>query len=350
MAQRKQLTWTELRVGLFVLVGLFILAAAIFYVTGAGILGPKYRVLTYLPEVEGLQTGAPVRLDGVEIGSVQSIQLTPQPQDPMHNITLVLRIEKKFQPDVRSDSSAKLITEGLLGNRYVTVKRGVNGTAIQNGGVLPGDQEAAMSDLVKKFSTLSNQLGDILAKVNSGQGTLAKLLNDPSLYTHANDTIAKVDDVVASIQRGEGTAGKLLKSDELYNKVNATIGDAHEVIAAVRQGQGTIGKLVYDPSMYDDTKKLMNNGNALLADVRAGKGTLGKLTTDDALYTNLKDASANFRDATAKMNSNEGTLGKFFSDPAFYDNFSGLAGDMRLMVSDFRQNPKKFLHVKLAIF
>jgi phospholipid/cholesterol/gamma-HCH transport system substrate-binding protein len=50
------------------------------------------------------------------------------------------------------------------------------------------------------------------------------------------------------------------------------------------------------------------------------------------------------------MNTNEGTIGKFFGDPAFYDNFSGLAGDMRLMVSDFRQNPKKFLHVKLAIF
>ena len=102
--------------------------------------------------------------------------------------------------------------------------------------------------------------------------------------------------------------------------------------------------------MYDNTKKLMDNGNAMLADVRAGKGTLGKLITDDTLYTNLKDSSANFREATAKMNTNEGTIGKFFGDPAFYDNFTGLAGDMRLMVSDFRQNPKKFLHVKLAIF
>ncbi|MGA8143636.1 MAG: MlaD family protein [Candidatus Acidiferrales bacterium] len=350
MAQRKQLTWTELRVGLFVLASLFILAVAIFYVTGAGFLGPKYRVITYLPEVEGLQSGAPVRLDGVEIGSVQSIQLTPQPQDHMHNITLVLRIEKKFQPDVRTDSSASLITEGLLGNRYVTVKRGLHGTPIQNGGILPGGREPAMAELVQRFSTLSNQIGDILEKVNTGQGTLAKLLNDPSLYNHVNDTVAKLDDVVASVQRGEGTAGKLLKSDELYDKVNASIDNAQNVIAAVRQGQGTLGKLVYDPSMYDNAKKLMDNGNAMLADVRAGKGTLGKLTTDDALYTNLKDASANFRDATAKMNSNEGTLGKFFSDPAFYDNFSGLAGDLRLMVSDFRQNPKKFLHVKLAVF
>jgi len=79
MAQRKQLTWTELRVGLFVLIGLFIIALGVFYVTGAGFLGPKYRLITFLPEVEGLQVGAPVRLDGVDVGNVDSIQLTPQP-------------------------------------------------------------------------------------------------------------------------------------------------------------------------------------------------------------------------------------------------------------------------------
>jgi phospholipid/cholesterol/gamma-HCH transport system substrate-binding protein len=82
MAQRKQLTWAELRVGLFVLAGLFIMAVAIFYVTGAGILGPKYRLITYLPEVEGVTTGAPVRLDGVEIGNVETIRLTGSPARP----------------------------------------------------------------------------------------------------------------------------------------------------------------------------------------------------------------------------------------------------------------------------
>ena len=59
MAQRKQLTWAELRVGVFVLAGLIILMIAIFYVTGASFLGPKYKLITYLPEVDGLNTGAP---------------------------------------------------------------------------------------------------------------------------------------------------------------------------------------------------------------------------------------------------------------------------------------------------
>src|SRR5580698_9665177 len=154
MAQRKQLTWTELRVGLFVLVGLFILAVAIFYITGAGILGPKYRLITYLPEVEGVTTGAPVRLDGVEIGNVETIRLTAHPQDRMHNIELILRIDKKFQESIRTDSDASLITEGLLGNRYVTVSRGLTGTVINANDTVPCASEVGITAMVSRGTAL----------------------------------------------------------------------------------------------------------------------------------------------------------------------------------------------------
>ena len=357
MAQHKQLTWTELRVGLFVLAGLCILALGTFYVTGAGILGPKYRLITYLPEVEGLETGAPVRLDGVAIGNVQSIGLTPQPQDAAHNITLVMRIDKKYQNDVRTDSTASLITEGLLGNRYVTISRGLTGTVVPPNGIVPGKEEAAMkqmvergADLMQNLGALSNDLRGIVSDLHRGNGTLGKLMNDPSLYNHLNSTAGKMDALVTSIQQGQGTMGKLVASDEIYNKTGTAIDHVNNVLGAVEQQKGTMGKLVYDPSFYDSAKSLTDKGNALLDGVNEGKGTLGKLVHDDALYGNLKDASANVRDATAKLNSNQGTIGKVFNDPAFYDNFTGLAGDMRLMVSDFRQNPKKFLHVKLGIF
>ena len=75
MAQHKQLTWTELRVGLFVLAGVILLVVVIFYVTGAGALGPKYLLRAYLPEVDGLTVGAPVRVDGVDVGNVEKIEM-----------------------------------------------------------------------------------------------------------------------------------------------------------------------------------------------------------------------------------------------------------------------------------
>lgn len=350
MAQRKQLSWTELRVGLFVLAGLFLLAIAIFYVTGAGFIGPKYRLYTYLPEVEGLQVGAPVRLDGVEIGNVEGIELTPQPVDPDHNIRLILRIDKRFQDKIRSDSTASLITEGLLGNRYVTIKRGLTGAVIPANGEVPGKGGAAMTAMIENIRSLSDELTDMIQKVSQGQGTLGKLITDTSLYDRLNGTAGRAESLIASVQKGEGTVGKLVASDELYNRVNHAIGSADDVIGAVRDQKGTIGKLIYDPSFYQETKGVVEKGNALFGDIQAGKGSLGKLATDETLYNNLRDASANVRDATAKLNSNEGTAGKFFSDPALYDNMVGLTGDMRLFISDFRQNPKKFLSIKVHIF
>jgi phospholipid/cholesterol/gamma-HCH transport system substrate-binding protein len=357
MAQRKQLTWAELRVGLFVLAGLFIMAVAIFYVTGAGILGPKYRVVTYLPEVESLTTGAPVRLDGLEVGNVQTMRLTPQPQDAMHNIELTLRIDKKFQDSIRTDSKASLATEGLLGNRYVTISRGLTGTVIPNNGVLPGQEEAAMKALVQRGAELMENLGvlsqdlrGIVDKVQNGQGSIGLFMNDPAFYNHLNSTAARLDAVAGSIQKGEGTLGKLTSSDALYTKLDTTLGHVDDVVVAVQQQKGTIGKMVYDTAIYDSAKNFMDKGNGVLDDVRSGKGTIGKALYDQTLYNNLRDASANVRDATAKLNSNEGTAGKLFSDPKLYDNMTALTGDLRLMVNDFRQNPKKFLHVKLAVF
>ncbi len=357
MAQRK-LTWAELRVGLFVLVALIIVAVGIFYVTGGqGFWVTKYRLITYLPEVESLQQGAPVSLDGLQVGNVESIRLTPQPPDKRHNITVVMRINRTYHDQIRSDSTASLVTEGLLGNRYVDITRGSTGSEIPPGGVVPGGEVPEIKDVVERgydvvqnLGVLETQISDIVGDVKKGQGTVGKFIKDPAFYDHLNSSAAKVDAMITSIQGGNGSVGKVLTSDELYNKANSAVDKIDDVLGAVRDQKGTLGKLVYDPAFADNAKGIAEKGNALLEDVRAGKGSLGKFATDDTAYNYLRDASANVRDATAKLNSNQGTLGKMFSDPALYDNMTGLTGDMRLLISDFRQNPKKFLQIKLGIF
>jgi phospholipid/cholesterol/gamma-HCH transport system substrate-binding protein len=298
-----------------------------------------------------------VTLDGIAIGNVESMRLTPHPEDLQHNITLVLRIEKKYQDQIRSSSAATLVTQGLLGDRYVSITRGLTGSVIPANGVVPGGEQADMkaivqrgADVVENLGVLSTQIGNIIDKVNKGQGTIGKVINDSALYDHLNSTAGKLDAMASAIQQGQGSVGKLVASDELYMKVDAAVDKADDVLGAVRDQKGTVGKLIYDPSAYDSVKGVADKGNALLGDVREGKGTLGKLVTDDTLFTNLRDASANVRDASAKLNSTQGTMGKFFTDPAFYDNVTGLTGDLRSLVGEFRQDPKKFLHIKVGIF
>jgi phospholipid/cholesterol/gamma-HCH transport system substrate-binding protein len=361
MAQRKQLTWTELRVGLFVLVGLSVLAAGIFYVTGAGTIGPKYRLISYLPEVSGLSNGAPVRLDGVEVGNVESIKLAPRTaniaRDKNRNIQVVLRVGKKYQDDILTDSTASLVTEGLLGNRYVEVTRGFTGVPLKDNEEVKGTEEKALKEVVERsadmlgnLQALSDSVQELLAGVKQGKGTLGKLLTDEQAYNHLNSILAKSDVVLTNVQAGHGTLGKLVVSDEMYNKVDQGLDNVNVILTDVRSQKGTIGKLLYDPSLYDQAKQAFSNGNAMIGDVRGGKGTLGKLATDDALYSKLKETSENLASATAKLNDNTTTAGKLFSDPRLYDNLSGLTGDLRLLVGEFRQNPKKFLSIKLSVF
>jgi phospholipid/cholesterol/gamma-HCH transport system substrate-binding protein len=361
MAQRKQLTWTELRVGLFVLVGLSVLAAGIFYVTGAGTLGPKYRIVTYLPEASLLSNGAPVRLDGVEVGNVESIKLaqwTPgKVHDKRRNIEVVMRVSKHYENDILTDSTASLVTEGLLGNRYVSITRGITGAPLKDGQEVPGTEEKAMAQVVARsaevlgnLQALSEEVQDLIHGVKQGKGSLGKFLTDDQAYNHLNSILAKGDVMVSNVQAGQGTLGKLVATDEMYNKVDKGLDSVNLILTDVRSQKGTIGKLLYDPSLYDEAKQAMTNGNAMIGDVRAGKGTLGKLATDDTLYTKLKESSENVANATAKLNDNTTTAGKLFSDPKLYDNLSSLTGDLRLLVGEFRQNPKKFLHIKVSVF
>ena len=361
MAQHRQVTWSQLRVGLLTLVGLFLMMVAILYVTGTGILAPKYQLHAFLPEVEGLTLGAPVRLDGVEVGNVDAIRMAPRPAtgefNRARNVEVQMRIDRRYRQEIRTDSRASLVTEGLLGNRYVRITRGLTGTELPAQGEVPGEAEAAMkqivergADLVQNLGELSKDVRGIVAGVKEGQGSLGMLLTDETLYNRLNASAERLDTILSDTQAGKNSLGKFVANDEFYQRVNAAAGRLDKLLADVQEQSGTLGKLIHDPKLYDNAREFVEKGNAFLADVRAGKGSLGKLANDDQLYNNLRDSAAGLKEATDKLNKGQGTAAKIFADPQLYDNLSGLSGDLRLLIADFRQNPKKYLRIKLAIF
>jgi phospholipid/cholesterol/gamma-HCH transport system substrate-binding protein len=370
MAQRKQLTWGELRVGIFVMVGIALVMVAIIYVTGsAGALSHKYSLITYLPEVEGVTKGAPVSLDGIPVGNVDDVTVNPQSGlgDPNRSIKVVLRVQTKYQNDIRkcggpnapscTPSKASLVTEGLLGNRYVNINRGYNGTPLQAGDEVPGEEEKAMKQIVERgaelaenLNTLTQQFSDIVTDLNHGKGTLGKFLNDDSIYNHVNSAAAKLETMATNIENGQGTLGQLYASRDMYDKFNGLVGRTDDLLAAVQQQKGSLGKFIYDPTLHEQAVSFMQRGNSLLDDVHAGKGTAGKLFTDDSLFATWKQAGTNLSNATGKLNNDNGSFGRLLNDPKLYDNLTGLTGDMRLLMNDFRKDPKKFLRVRFSVF
>jgi phospholipid/cholesterol/gamma-HCH transport system substrate-binding protein len=361
MPHRNQLTWGELRVGIFVLAGLTLLIVAIFYVTGFGVLTAKYRLVTYLPEVAGLTTGAPVRIDGIDVGNVDRLVInTPKDSsqpDHNRNIEVIMRIDSKYKENIRIDSTASLITEGLLGNRYVNISRGFKGSPLQDGQEVPGQGENGITELLAQgaalaqhLNGLSDQIEGLITDVRAGKGSLGKFVTNDDAYNKIVDVGDKMDAIMANIQAGQGVFGKLYTSDELYTKSKDSLTHINNILGAVENQKGTAGKLIYSSELHDSASRLFTKGNTMFDNIQSGKGTFGKLYTDDTLFGTWKQAGTNLSTATAKFNDNNSTFGKMFNDPALYDNLTGATADLRLLLNDFRQNPKKFLRVKFSIF
>ena len=186
MPARKALTWTELRVGAFVLFAVAIVAIFVFYVTGEGALFARQMELkTYLPYVSGLESGAPVRLAGVGIGTVKGVRLSEFRDDPSRHTEITFRVNRSYQNDIRTDSTAYTTTEGLLGESVLELTRGVTGTPIPPGATVPGVIRPGIKEIVQNVGTITDDIRIVTADIRSVKGTLGKLIEDPALYNRA---------------------------------------------------------------------------------------------------------------------------------------------------------------------
>lgn len=171
MVARKAVTWAELRVGLLVLATLAILAAFVFYVTGEGALfARQVELKTYLPDVSGLKAGAPVRLAGVEVGTVQHVGLSGFRGEPTRHTEVVFRVQEEYQDDIRADSEAFITTEGLLGESVLEITRGVAGEVIPAGGVVPGSQRGNIKQIVQNVDQITGDIRILTATSAAPKG------------------------------------------------------------------------------------------------------------------------------------------------------------------------------------
>jgi len=355
----KQVRWSELRVGITVLVALVTLAVLIFFMTGTtGLFTKKIRIKAYVDNANGLRVGAPVRLEGVDIGNVSGIRVVPRAPNPAAPVEIDMRITTKYAESMANSCLMELTTAGVLGEVFVDLDcRRAKGRGLQNNDVLSTKEAPQFQDVVRAGqSTLENvnalvkQLSDILNYIQSGQGSIGKIIYDASLYDKANATLTQLEGLVNEVNSSKSSVGKLINSTELYDKVNASIDNLNKIIDQVNNGQGTVGKFLKDPALYDNANKMVSSANQLVADVNAGKGTLGKLVKDEAMANKIDSTVTHLDNITTDLDAGKGSAGKFLKDPAMYDNANDLLTETRNLIKAVRQNPKKYLTIYLKIF
>ena len=404
---QRNLGFSQLRVGIFVLLGLAVFGFLILNATGDfNPFETKVTLKARFANADGLREGAEVQLAGVNIGKVTAVKLLPFDSPEDAKIEAVFSVSpildgKPITDRVRTDSTAQLVATSVLANdKMINITPGTpEGSAVTPNHVL--NSSAAISinqltqtgnDLLQQINKLAIPTNEILNKANQGDGTLGKVINDESLYKNLDTTVSeaklsmlKIQNLLDRVKTGDGTAGKLLNDPELYNNLNKTVAQLQQMSTDLRNGKGTAGKLLSDEALYEDTKATINDVRASLKEIKPalknlneiskdiqtlarelneGKGTAGKLLKDDRLYEDTRTTIARLNSTTQKFEAmltdaraGKGTVGKLFTDETLYNNLNKtssninqLSSESTKLIYDFRQNPKKFLSIKLKLF
>jgi phospholipid/cholesterol/gamma-HCH transport system substrate-binding protein len=308
------------RVGLF-----FLLGIALIWVTFETLSGGKsfrdkgYSIVAGFASLKELKEGDEVRMAGVKIGQVERTQLAGRRAEA------VLRIESRYK--VKADSFATIEMAGLLGSNYISIDLGTpdaadltDGAEVKTKATL--DLNAVMAQVSELGKKLEGALGGIGTALN-GDGTKPGLMqNLDRLVTTNHDnvtaTIANFKEVTAKINSAEGTLGKLINDPKLHDELLATVteikagiaeakafvANAQGIVNEVKAGKGTIGTLVYDQKSADDIKASIANLRSVSDKLAKGEGTLGKLISDDSM---LRDAQAIMKKADRALDGLDDT-------------------------------------------
>jgi phospholipid/cholesterol/gamma-HCH transport system substrate-binding protein len=339
---------TKSRVGIIVFAALVLLAGAIIMVGGkTGFFLARTSYTARFPNSQGLVAGNQVRLAGVVVGAVRSIEV---PKKPGQDLTIFFDIERRYQHLVKADSQVEIKTIGLLGDKYLEVTPGSPDKPD-----LPPESEipsihsreldkilASSGDLVDNVLAISKSLRNILGRTEKGEGFLGEMTSPSAegkaLSRSLRETIDSANLVLKEIREGKGLVGRLLRDEGLANDVDreirSTMASINRIAQSVEKGttsgEGIVPALLSDPegkrkffAMVDSVKATADALAAFSKDLSSGQGTIPQLVRDEAFSKeflgDLKKLAAHLANVAAKLDSTEGTAGKLIADPSVYE-------------------------------
>jgi phospholipid/cholesterol/gamma-HCH transport system substrate-binding protein len=346
MPRTRSLAWSELKIGMLTITAVAIALVLVFSLTGGkGWFWQRYRLKTRFPNVAGLAAGSPVRVAGLQVGSVKEIQFAGEQVDVM------FEVNKNVQERITDKSIAFLGSVSLLGSSAVDITPALSGTPIPEYGYVPqGRAKGQFADIAEQASGTIDEVTGLVHDLRHGKGSAGKLITDDRLYNELQQFVATAGDMTREIQRGRGTIGKLLKDPKAAESLEASLRNIEDLTRRINAGEGSLGALLKDDAFAKSLNGATGNLKELTDRLNRGEGTAGKLLTDDALYTRLNAVTTQFDQLVEKLNAGEGTAGQLLKDKQLYENMNGAVGDLRALITEIKKDPKKYLNVKVSIF
>jgi phospholipid/cholesterol/gamma-HCH transport system substrate-binding protein len=407
MPQKKQIKLAELKVGIFILIALLLISTLILQQSwDLNWFKDSALVITYLPDVGGLKSGAPVWLAGIEIGRVRKVKIIPPEiyagnapmfrkieelkkkieiiqakpsssskeiddlRDQIRDLKLDIRmvevlldIRPQYLNRISRDSEVSIESKGLIGDSFIDISPGTYGELPARRGEYyliesiqhPGFREimTGANDVVANFGVLSDNVKTIIKKINPdkvGSGVAEILQDTKETIRRINQTFDHTAVLLEAVQKGQGTVGKLMTDPALYDRLIVSLEKINSLAENIQNGNGTLGKLIKDPSLYNSMAEATKKADIMMSRIEKGEGTLGKLSKDEALYERTKVALEQFASLAAEIQQSKGTVGKLLKDPSLYNNLDQSSSEISKLLYDIRKDPKKFLSIRVRVF
>lgn len=247
----------NVKLGIFIFLGSALLIVLIFLLGNKDqLFASTFDIKAYFKNTEGLRGGASIRFGGIDVGAVKDIKIV---EDGTGRIEVSMRVLEEIRRFIKKDSRASIETEGLVGNKVILITIGSeNAEEVGDGGTILSKEPVSFADVIEETQgilaytkEMTKDFSEIVKKVNSGDGTIGKIINDDQLYQAAANLTKTADQSLSSLT--EDLKEVIALFDKLGKGVENVVGNMNNVIAGidtlmqgVSEGKGILGSLVSD--------------------------------------------------------------------------------------------------------
>ncbi|HRN26778.1 MAG TPA: MlaD family protein, partial [Ignavibacteriaceae bacterium] len=245
------------KLGIFIFLGSVLLVVLIFLLGNKDqLFASTFTIKAQFKNTEGLRNGASVRFGGIDVGAVKEIKIL---DDNSGRVEVIMRIKEDIRKYVKKDSRASIETEGLVGNKVVMLTMGsIDAEEIMDGGRILSKEPLSFADIIEETQgimaytkDMTKNMAEIVSKVNQGEGTLGRIINDDKLYVAATNLTNTADRNLNSISEDMKDVMVLFDNlgtgvKDVVTNINQIVTRIDTVLQDVSEGKGLLGSLVSD--------------------------------------------------------------------------------------------------------
>jgi phospholipid/cholesterol/gamma-HCH transport system substrate-binding protein len=336
MRSRERVKWAQLRVFAISAVALLILGTLLYLVTGGMLFAEKASLFLFIPDATGLTESSPVRVNGIDVGRVDRVALSGS-RDPKRVVRVTLTVERKSLSMIPVGSYAELGTDTPVGDKFVDVTSRGRGTTPPNS-ELPYQEP---SDLFKtldfaQFEARLRQMDGILTEIESGRGRVGQFVTGTNIYDSVRRELGKIEKAVRAASSATGEFGQQVYTDRLYRRLLAPLTEFDQSLARLQSGQGA-GAWLRDSGSHDKLLASVKGVRESISGIR-----MSPFVQSDALYESVNRWTVSMTRTVDDLNA-----GSLFAAPQTYESLTGKAKELEATMKDFRENPRKYLRLKI---